>query len=159
MNNDDRKRGEDPGEGQPYDADRRRLVLGIVPALAFTPHLFTMLQHEVLTQPTETENIGTRMILIRDVFRCKPGKSRQLADIFKKAFAISKGAEGLGDGRVMLDLVTSYWTVVLELEVDSLEGFERHMAAFRDRSDIKAVMAGYMDLVEEGHREIFTIVQ
>jgi hypothetical protein len=69
-----------------------------------------------------------------------------------------KGTPGVSNGKVMLDFITSYWTVVLEMEVENLEGFDREMATYRERADVQAVMAGYMDLVDEGHREIYRLV-
>lgn len=98
------------------------------------------------------------MYLIRDVFRCKPGKSRQVAEKFKKALALTKGVAGVSGEKVLLDYIASYWTVVLEVEVENLDGFEREMTAYRERADVQAAVAGYMDLVEEGHREIYRIV-
>jgi len=98
------------------------------------------------------------MFLIRDVFRCKPGKSRQLAEMFKKTISSMEKLDGFRNPRVMLDYVADYWTVVLESEVDSLERFESHMAAFSSRPEIREALAGYMELVEEGGREIYRIV-
>jgi heme-degrading monooxygenase HmoA len=98
------------------------------------------------------------MLLIRDVFRCKPGKSRQVAEMFKKTVSSMEKLDGFRNPRVMLDLVTDYWTVVLESEVDSLEKFETHMAAFSNRPEVREALAGYMDLVEGGTREIYRLV-
>lgn len=98
------------------------------------------------------------MYLVRDVFRCKPGKSRQVAEKFKKAFELTKTVPGVTNARVMLDYIATYWTVVLQVEVEDLGSFEREMIAYRERSDVQAAVAGYMDLVEEGHREIYKLV-
>jgi len=98
------------------------------------------------------------MYVIRDVFRCKPGKSRQLADMFKKTLNSMKGIDGFESPKVMLDFVADYWTVVLEAEAESLSKFEGHMATFSSRPEIREAMAGYMDLVLEGHREIYKLV-
>ena len=48
--------------------------------------------------------------------------------------------------------------MVLETEADSLEQFERHMATFASRPDIRKSMEGYMDMVQGGKREIFRII-
>ncbi len=98
------------------------------------------------------------MLLVRDVFRCKPGKSRQVAEMFKKTISSMEKLDGFRNPRVMLDLVANYWTVVLESEVDSLERFESHMTAFSSRPEVREALAGYMDLVEGGEREIYKIV-
>lgn len=97
------------------------------------------------------------MYVIRDLFRCKPGKSRQLADIFKKAMSTMNDAEGFRNPRILVDFVTDYWTVVLEGEVETMDKFEKGMEAYMTRPDVRQAMAGYMDLVESGHREIYRV--
>jgi hypothetical protein len=97
------------------------------------------------------------MLLVRDVFSCKPGKSMELAERFKKTFPSMKASDGFVP-RVMVDLVADYWTVVLEAEVEDLSAFERHMREYRDRPEVRQAMDGYMDLVKGGRREIYTLV-
>jgi hypothetical protein len=98
------------------------------------------------------------MYVVRDVFRCKPGKSRQLADMFKKTFDSMKTIDGFMNPKVMIDFVADYWTVVLEAEVESLSKFEEHMATYGTRPEVREAMAGYMDLVDEGHREVYRLI-
>jgi heme-degrading monooxygenase HmoA len=98
------------------------------------------------------------MLLVRDVFTCKPGKSRQLAEKFKKASPVFERMDGFKSPRVLLDYVANYWTVVLEAEVTSLEDFEKHMQTYASRPEVREALDGYMDLVEEGRREIYRIV-
>jgi heme-degrading monooxygenase HmoA len=98
------------------------------------------------------------MVLIRDVFRCKPGKAKELAERFLKTIPLMQAADGFLGCRVLVDLVADYWTVVLESEAEDLSGFERHVSEFTNRSAVREIMAGYMELVEGGHREIFRIV-
>jgi hypothetical protein len=73
-------------------------------------------------------------------------------------YGIIEKLDGFRNPRVMLDYVAEYWTVVLESEVDSLERFESHMADFSSRPEIREALTGYMELVEEGGREIYKIV-
>ena len=47
---------------------------------------------------------------------------------------------------------------VIEAEFEKLEDFERHMAEFSKRPEVARVLAGYMELVEGGRREIYRIV-
>jgi hypothetical protein len=97
------------------------------------------------------------MLLIREIFYCKPGKVRPMVDKFK---AMAKLSEKLGmpKARVMTDLSAErYWTVISEFEMPSLEAF---MAMGEDGADAQAmeeIMKGYHDLVEHGRREIYTI--
>jgi quinol monooxygenase YgiN len=99
------------------------------------------------------------MFLIRDVFRCKPGKAGALARMFLATVPSMEKEDGFRNVRVMTDAVADYWTVVLQAEVEDLAKFEGHMRSFGARPEVKAALAGYMDLVDGGHREIYRIVE
>jgi hypothetical protein len=101
---------------------------------------------------------GETMYLIRDVFRCKPGHAGELAHRFKQTIPSMESEDGFQRCQVMVDAVASYWTVILQAEVDTLEGFEHHLRTFGTRPEVRAALEGYMELVEEGHREIYRIV-
>ena len=67
------------------------------------------------------------MLLVREVMYCKPGKVRPMVDMF---LAMNKlGAKvGMPPMRVMTDFCAErYWTIVAEMEVESLDAFERMM--------------------------------
>ena len=98
------------------------------------------------------------MYVVRDVFRCKPGKAKDLASRFKRLLPSLEKEDRFRNGKVMVDAVADYWTVVLEAEIESLDLFEKHMNEFSQRPEVQEVMAGYMDLVEGGHRELFRVV-
>ena len=97
------------------------------------------------------------MYVIRDVFRCKPGKAKAVAEKFQKTVSSMKELDGFHNPRILVDVVAGYWTVVLESDVDSLEKFEKHMAAFASRADVRDALAGYLDLVDSGYRETYRI--
>ena len=98
------------------------------------------------------------MYLVRDVFRCKPGHSKAMSDRFKNTLPLMKKMKGFVSARVLVDYVASYWTVVLEAEVENLADFERQMAEYSASPEFREAMKGYMDEVDGGHREIFKIV-
>ena len=98
------------------------------------------------------------MYVIRDIFRCKPGHSKSVAEKFKNSFSAMQKMKGFKSGRVLLDYVGSYWTVVLETEVDSLGNFEALMNEYAINKEMRDTVKGYMEEVEGGHREIFRIV-
>ena len=98
------------------------------------------------------------MFVVRDIFKCKPGKAKDLAARFKKLLPSMEAEDGFVNGRVMVDAFADYWTVVVEAEFASLAQFERHMNEFSQRPEVREVMAGYMDLVEGGHRELWRVV-
>lgn len=101
---------------------------------------------------------GWAMYLIRDVFRCKPGQSRAVAEKFKATIPFVEEHDGFRNSRVLVDYVADYWTVVLEAEVEDLGQFDHHMASYSTHPGVREAMTGYLDLVQGGHREIFRIL-
>lgn len=97
------------------------------------------------------------MLLIREIMYCKPGKVRPLVEKFN-ALAKLTEEKGWGKMRVMTDVSAErYWTLIAEIEVESLEAF---MNVGQDEAEAQAfdkIMAGYHDLVESGRREIYNI--
>jgi hypothetical protein len=60
--------------------------------------------------------------------------------------------------KVMTDIATTYWTVVMEFEVEDLAEFAKEVrGGGKPQPEVEKIMEGYMDLVEGGHREIFLI--
>ena len=98
------------------------------------------------------------MFVVRDVFRCKPGKAKELVEKFKRTVQSMEEHDRFTNIRIMVDAVADYWTVVLEADMATLDDFERHMNEFGARPEVREAMAGYMDLVIEGRREIFRLV-
>jgi hypothetical protein len=67
------------------------------------------------------------MLLVREIMFCKPGKVRPMVEMF---LAMNKlGAKvGMPKMRVMTDFCAErYWTIVAEMEVKSVDEFERMM--------------------------------
>lgn len=97
------------------------------------------------------------MILIRDIFHCKPGKVRPLVDKFKAVNAAMAKA-GFGSSRITTDLSgADFWTVVSEWEAESLQDYDETGRKMMDVPGLDEIMKGYHELVERGRREIFTI--
>jgi heme-degrading monooxygenase HmoA len=97
------------------------------------------------------------MFVIREVFKCKPGKAKDLVKVFKKLADVMKGEENMGDVRIMTDYVADYWTVVTEWEVETLDKFAEEARTATSRPEVAEVFKGYMELIEGGHREIWKI--
>ena len=98
------------------------------------------------------------MYVVRDVFNCKPGQSKALADKFKSAMPMMKTMTGFISARILIDYVGSFWTVVMEAEVESLAMFEKQMTEYASNEKMREAVKGYMDMVNGGHREIFKVV-
>lgn len=96
------------------------------------------------------------MYVVRNVFRAKPGKATDLAQRFKAA---APHLEAMIDGqtRVLTDVVSGFWTVVVESEVEDLGGYLDQSRGATSSEEVRDIMSGYMELVEGGHREIFKV--
>ena len=101
------------------------------------------------------------MYLIRDVMYCKPGKVRAMAEKFTAMSKLSEKS-GMPAMRVMTDVSAErYWTVVAEMEVESLQRWEDMMKAMPGddaaMKEIEKIMKDYHELVDHGRREIYKI--
>ncbi len=101
------------------------------------------------------------MLLVRDIMYCKPGKVRPMVEKFLTMSKLSQKM-GMGKMRVLTDVSAErYWTVVSEMEVPSLEAFEKMFQgqgqSEQDMKEFENIMKGYHDLVEFGRREIYKL--
>lgn len=101
------------------------------------------------------------MLLVREIMYCKPGKVRPMVEKF---LAMNKlGAKmGMPKMRVMTDFSAErYWTIVAEMEVGSMDEFERMMQGDGQNKEamkeMESIMKDYHDLVESGRREVYKI--
>ena len=56
------------------------------------------------------------MYLVRDIFKAKPGKSKQLVEIFKSTSTHLK-TSSVKNIRILTDVSATFWTVIWEFEV------------------------------------------
>ena len=101
------------------------------------------------------------MLLVREIFHCKPGKVRPMVEKFHAMSRLNEKA-GMGRFRVLTDFCGEhYWTIVSEIEVKSMADFEEMMSGKGMTEDLmkefEKVMEGYHDLIEDGRREIYKI--
>jgi hypothetical protein len=101
------------------------------------------------------------MLLVREIMYCKPGKVRPMVEKFLAMSKLSQKV-GMPKMRVMTDFCAErYWTIVSEMEVASVEEFERMMQGDgqnkEDMQEMEKIMKGYHDSVEYGRREIYKI--
>ena len=97
------------------------------------------------------------MFLVRDIMYCKPGQARPMV---QKFLALSKAGQQIGFGamRVMTDVTAErYWTVVSELEVESLEKYTEMTRQSMGIKEFQDAMKGYHEHVDSGRREIYQI--
>ena len=96
------------------------------------------------------------MYLIREVFQTKPGKAKELVKKFKQAAPYLEKT-GMKNFRIMTDIAATYWTVVMESDVEDLGTFSKEIRTGTTDPEVSKIMEGYMDLVNEGRREIYLI--
>jgi hypothetical protein len=101
------------------------------------------------------------MLLIREVFHCRPGKVRPLLEKFQAMNRIMANA-GQSNMRLMTDLTGErYWTLVVEFETPGLAEFEKMMQgggmSESDTKEFQRITEGYHDLIESGHRQIYRL--
>jgi hypothetical protein len=92
------------------------------------------------------------MLVIRNVFHCKPGKAKDLVAMMKETFA---KVPDMPAPRLMTDISGGFWTVVLETEAESLDAWEKQMST--TSAEVRRAMGSYMELVTGGYREIFRV--
>jgi hypothetical protein len=90
------------------------------------------------------------MLLIRDVFRAKPGMASKLAQLMHQSLA----SEGF---RVMTDVVGEFNTVVMEAEAKDLAEFEKRMEKYMSDPEFRNRLKGYTEMYVEGRREIYRL--
>ena len=97
------------------------------------------------------------MFVVRNVFRAKPGQAKALVAKFKAAQPyldkVSPGAKA----RILTDVSAGFWTVVVEHEVSELDSHLGIAKTVSQQPEIGEAMKGYMDHVESGYREIFSV--
>ena len=96
------------------------------------------------------------MIIIHEIFVCKPGKASILAKLFKEVTADS--AEIVN---IMTDITGKFNRVIMEFKYDSLNAYEQYFQQYMQDSkevqQMKNKMKGYQDLYLTGSREIYKV--
>jgi hypothetical protein len=97
------------------------------------------------------------MIVVHDIFICKPGNASKLAKLFKEAMA------GMSDlDCIMTDMTGQYNRVIMVTKYQDLaayeKSFEKYMHDSEEMKKMKEMMKGYHELYLEGSREIFRIM-
>lgn len=94
------------------------------------------------------------MYVIRETFTAKPGQASSLARLLKQAMVDLGGIKA----RILTDYIAHFNTVVMETEVEELGAFEKMMADYASRQDVREKMKGYADMYTAGKREVYRVV-
>lgn len=98
------------------------------------------------------------MIIVHDIFICKPGNASKLAKKFKEGMADMKELV-----HVMTDAVGQFNKVVLVSQYENLTAYEQSFQKYMDHSEemkkMQEAMEGYQDMYLTGSREIYQITK
>lgn len=96
------------------------------------------------------------MIIVHDIFICKPGNASKLAKLFKEVMA---GNTELV--HVMTDVTGDFNKVVMVTQYEGLSAYEQNFQKYmKDTEEMKLMkekMKGYTELYLTGSREIFQV--
>jgi len=96
------------------------------------------------------------MIIVHDIFICKPGNASKVAKLFKEVMADNKELVN-----IMTDMTGQYNKVVMVSKFDSLTAFEQSWDKMKEPNEemkkMMEKMKGYTDLYLTGSREIFQV--
>lgn len=96
------------------------------------------------------------MIIVHDIFICKPGNASKLAKLFKE---VMSGNEELVN--IMTDMTGQYNKVVTVTKYDSLTAYENSWKKYEENTEemkkMKEKMAGYHEMYLTGSREIYQV--
>jgi hypothetical protein len=99
------------------------------------------------------------MIVVRNVFHLKFGKTREAVALIKEGLAIQKRLGVDASQRVLTDATGTFYTLVLEITLPNLATLEATMPRFMGDKDWQANYQKLVPLVESGHREVFNVVE
>ena len=100
-------------------------------------------------------NADYKMYLVRNIFYVKPGHGKAFLKIFKEAAPLFNDGK-MKNNRVLVDAVTTFWTVVFESEVESIDSY-RNMRPSKNDQKIAKIMKNYAEHLNGGKREIFKV--
>jgi hypothetical protein len=96
------------------------------------------------------------MIIVHDIFICKPGSASKLAKMFKEAMGANK--ETLN---IMTDMTGQFNRVIMVSQYEDLSAYEQSWEQYMQNSEemkkMQEKMQGYQDMYLTGSREIYKV--
>lgn len=96
------------------------------------------------------------MIIVHDIFICKPGNASKIAKLFKEWADVTPQK----NVSVMTDVTGQYHRVIVASSFDSLTSYEEEMKNMGQSPEEKKAMEKFKDMNEmyvSGSREIFKV--
>jgi hypothetical protein len=96
------------------------------------------------------------MIIVHDIFVCKPGNASKMAKLFKEVMVDNKELVN-----IMTDMSGQFNRVIMVSKFDSLTAYEQSWEKYKENTDemkkMQEKMAGYTDMYLTGSREIYQV--
>jgi heme-degrading monooxygenase HmoA len=94
------------------------------------------------------------MIIVHDIFVCKPGNASKLAKLFKETMSGQKEFVS-----VMTDMTGQFNRVIIVTQHENLAAYEHSWDAMSetDMKKMEEAMKGYTDMYLTGSREIYRV--
>ena len=96
------------------------------------------------------------MIIVHDIFICKPGNASKLAKLFKEVMSENKELVN-----IMTDMSGQYNKVVTVTKYDSLTAYEESWKEYEQDTEkmkkMKEKMTGFHEMYLTGSREIYRV--
>ena len=96
------------------------------------------------------------MIIVHDIFVCKPGQASKLAKLFKEVMAGNKELVN-----IMTDMTGQYNRVIMVSKFDNLTAYEQSWEKYKENTEemkkMTEMMKGYHDMYLTGSREIYQV--
>ena len=96
------------------------------------------------------------MIIVHDIFVCKPGNASKVSKMFKEAMAGNKEMVN-----IMTDMTGQYNRVVMVSKYENLNAFEQSWEKYKENTEemkkMTEAMKGYHDMYLTGSREIYQV--
>jgi predicted translin family RNA/ssDNA-binding protein len=94
------------------------------------------------------------MIIVHDIFICKPGNASKVAKMFKEAMKDNEEFV-----HIITDVSGQFNRVIMESKYESLSAYEKNFEKYMNDSEqmkkMKKAMEGYQDMYLTGSREIY----
>ena len=100
------------------------------------------------------------MIVVRDIFTLKFGKSKEATALLKEGIGIIKST-GYGPGgiRILTDLAgPAFYTLIMESTFDSMSQWEQSLMAGRSKPEWRGWYEKVIPFMESGRREILSVI-
>jgi hypothetical protein len=98
------------------------------------------------------------MYIVRDVFKAKPGKSKDLIAKLKSTSPHFK-SKGIRNIRLLTDVSSDFWQVIWEFEVEEIQDYFQMASMLDSNEKLSVAIDGYQEYIVSGHREIFQVEQ